>query len=112
MTDTTTPLDEAAVREALRTVIDPEIGMNIVDLGLIYEVKVEAASIHVRMTMTSPACPMGQMIMDDIDTALARLTPAHARDIELVWTPEWTPAMMSDTAKAHFGWQEDPGNRS
>ena len=103
----TEPLDAAAVRAALTTVIDPEVGMNIVDLGLIYAVEVTAAGIAVRMTMTSPACPMGQLIMDDIEAALQRLAPARAREVELVWSPEWTPAMMSDAAKAHFGWQAD-----
>ncbi|WP_323847984.1 metal-sulfur cluster assembly factor [Nitrogeniibacter mangrovi] len=69
-------IDETAVREALRRVDDPEIGMNIVDLGLIYAVEVGEAHIAIRMTMTSPACPMGQMIMDDIEAALKRLAPS------------------------------------
>ncbi|TVO51935.1 metal-sulfur cluster assembly factor [Denitromonas halophila] len=103
----TTPLDEAAVRDALKQVIDPEVGMNIVDLGLIYTVALTDTQITVEMTMTSPACPMGQMIMDEVDAALHRLAPDHTPAVELVWQPEWTPAMMSDTAKAHFGWQAD-----
>lgn len=100
-------LDETAVRDALKQVIDPEVGMNIVDLGLIYTVRLTDALIAVEMTMTSPACPMGQMIMDEVDAALRRLAPELDRSVELVWQPEWTPAMMSDTAKAHFGWQPD-----
>ncbi|MCZ4304313.1 metal-sulfur cluster assembly factor [Zoogloeaceae bacterium G21618-S1] len=101
------PLDETAVREALKQVIDPEVGMNIVDLGLIYTVTLTDAQITIEMTMTSPACPMGQMIMDEVETALRRLAPDLPPVVELVWSPEWTPAMMSDTAKAHFGWQPD-----
>ncbi|KAA3653000.1 MAG: metal-sulfur cluster assembly factor [Proteobacteria bacterium] len=100
-------LDETTVRDALKQVIDPEVGMNIVDLGLIYRIAVTDTRIAVDMTMTSPACPMGQMIMDEVDAALRRVAPDHARQVELVWQPEWTPAMMSDTAKAHFGWQPD-----
>ena len=84
----TEPLDAAAVRAALKTVIDPEVGMNIVDLGLIYAIELTPAGIAVRMTMTSPACPMGQLIMDDIEAALQRLAPARAREVELVWSPE------------------------
>ncbi len=99
------PLDEAAVRDALKQVIDPEVGMNIVDLGLIYTVALSEAQITVEMTITSPACPMGQMIMDEVEAALRRLAPDLTHSVELVWSPEWTPAMMSDTAKAHFGWQ-------
>ncbi len=107
MPDERRPIDTDAVREALKTVIDPEVGMNIVDLGLIYHTEVNDAGIAVRMTMTSPACPMGQMILDDIDEALRRLAPDVPRDVELVWAPEWSAAMMSDKAKAHFGWTPD-----
>ncbi|MBT0962106.1 metal-sulfur cluster assembly factor [Denitromonas iodatirespirans] len=103
-----TSLDEATVRDALRQVIDPEVGMNIVDLGLIYAVAIDDARIAIDMTMTSPACPMGQMIMDEVEAALRRLDPARTPAIALVWSPEWSPAMMSDAAKAHFGWQ--PGD--
>ncbi len=99
--------DASAIREALRTVQDPEIGMNIVDLGLVYDIAVEGNQVAVRMTMTSPACPMGQMILDDVDEAIARLCPELERSVELVWSPEWSPALMSESAKAHFGWQDD-----
>ena len=100
-------LDETAVRDALKQVIDPEVGMNIVDLGLIYRIAVSDAQIAIDMTMTSPACPMGQMIMDEVEAALRRLDSARTPAVELVWSPEWSPAMMSEAAKAHFGWQPD-----
>jgi metal-sulfur cluster biosynthetic enzyme len=102
-------VDEASVREALRAVQDPEIGMNIVDLGLIYAVAVAPQRIDVRMTMTSPACPMSQLVLDDVRAALTRLTPGRNIDIDLVWEPPWTAAMMSPHAKQHFGWTPDDG---
>lgn len=107
MNPPTPALDEARVRDALRSVQDPEIGMNIVDLGLVYAIAFEGPRIVVRMTMTSPACPMGQMIVDDVTSVLEGLSPDADPVIELVWSPEWSPAMMSAAAKTHFGWQDD-----
>lgn len=102
---TAPPLDEAAIRDALRQVDDPEIGMNIVDLGLVYRVEVSADKVLIDMTMTSPACPMGDMILDEVEAALDKVLPAHTPvDIRLVWTPPWDPSMMSPAAKARLGW--------
>ena len=95
------------VRDALRKVIDPEIGMNIVDVGLIYRIAIEGNSVLVEMTMTSPACPMGEMIFEDV-TAVLRdcLPPGFELDVQLVWEPPWSPALMSEKARQHFGWEE------
>lgn len=100
----TTPDDEA-VREALRQVDDPEAGMNIVDLGLVYGVEVTAEAVHVDMTMTTAACPMAEMITDQARDVIAAIVPPGIKvDIRLVWDPPWTPDKMAGIAKEHFGW--------
>ena len=101
-------LDEQQVRDVLRQVIDPEVGMNIVALGLVYRVELAPGSLVIEMTMTSPACPMGDMIVDDVHAALAKVLPATiAPDIRLVWEPPWNPSMMDAAAKEHFGWEPE-----
>jgi metal-sulfur cluster biosynthetic enzyme len=95
---------DTAVREALRAVIDPEVGMNIVDLGLVYGIDAHADHVHVKLTMTTPACPLGPAIVGDAETVLHALLPDAKVQIELVWEPPWTPALMSDHAKRRFGW--------
>lgn len=99
-------IDEAAVREVLKTVLDPEVGIDVIELGLVYGIETGADSVHVRMTMTSAACPMGDMLIEDVERALADGLPAgtHA-EIELVWEPAWTPDRMSEQAKRTLGWQ-------
>ncbi|MBZ0095481.1 MAG: metal-sulfur cluster assembly factor [Sulfuricella sp.] len=98
-------LTEKEVRTVLRGVIDPEIGMNIVDLGLVYGVEISDNRLHVDLTMTTPACPMGEMILDDVHEALAALAPTDTEiDIELVWDPPWSPDKMSEHARKHLGW--------
>lgn len=105
--DTAKPVpDEAAVKALLRQVIDPEIGMNIVDLGLLYRIDAGPQGVLIEMTMTSPACPMGEMILDEVKDVLAHALPQScATDVRLVWEPPWTPAMMDAAAKQHFGWE-------
>ena len=96
---------EERVRQALRSVDDPEVGMNIVDLGLVYRIDIAAESVRVEMTMTSAACPMGDMITDHARRAVgAALPETVAVDVVLVWEPPWTPDMMSETARQTFGW--------
>jgi metal-sulfur cluster biosynthetic enzyme len=96
--------DDEAVREALRGVDDPEAGMNIVDLGLVYEVRVEGG-VCVEMTMTSAACPMADMIVEQARAAIDAVVPAGtAIDVRLVWDPPWTPELMTGIAREHFGW--------
>ncbi len=96
---------EEAIREALRAVVDPEVGVNIVDLGLVYGVDIEPDRVRVRMTMTSPACPMGEMITEEAEEILRRLLPASLRsEVLLVFEPPWDPSMMSDAARRQLGW--------
>lgn len=101
--------DKSFIRDLLRQVIDPEVGINIVDLGLIYGIDVSPELVSIRMTMTSPACPMGEMMLDDIDRVLDAALPKEIRiDLALVWDPPWTPERMDGSARAHFGWK--PGH--
>ena len=104
--ETAKPLpDEAAIRNLLRRVIDPEVGMNIVDLGLVYRVDAGPQHVLIEMTMTSPACPLGEMITDEVKDVLARaLPPSSATEERLVWEPPWQQSMMSEAGKQHFGW--------
>jgi len=91
-----------AVRDALRQVIDPELGLNIVDLGLVYGVEVDEPQSRVRviMTMTSPACPLGDYLKDLVDQMVKWRVPAVREvDVALVWEPRWNADMMSAEAK-------------
>jgi len=102
---TTAMPDDEAVREALRQVEDPEAGMNIVDLGLVYAVEASADAVHVDLTMTTAACPMADMIMDEVHEAIRSITPPDTRiEVTLVWDPPWTPDKMTGVAREHFGW--------
>ena len=93
------------VRQALRSVDDPEVGINIVDLGLVYRIDITAEYVRVEMTMTTQACPMGDLITDNARRAVSALVPEGVGvDIVLVWEPFWTPDMMSEFAKQTFGW--------
>jgi len=97
--------DDDAVREALRQVEDPEAGMNIVDLGLVYGVEVAAGGVHVLLTMTTAACPMAEMIVGQAHDVIVAIVPGGtAVDVRLVWDPPWTPDKMTGIAKEHFGW--------
>lgn len=93
-------------RSLLRQVIDPEIGVNIIDLGLVYRIDPQAEQLLIEMTMTSPACPMGEMIMDEVEFALTHGLPPQRRiHVNLVWEPAWSPERMSEDSRRHFGWQ-------
>lgn len=99
------PPTDDAVWDALRTVNDPEVGLNVVDLGLVYQVEVEGADVRVELTMTSPACPLADVIVDNAVTAIRAVAPEAGKiDIEVVWDPPWTPDRMSEVARAMFGW--------
>lgn len=101
-----TAVNDDDVRDALSRVMDPEAGMNIVDLGLVYGIDVSPEGVQVRLTMTSAACPMAEMIVDDAHGQLAAALPAYTPvEIELVWDPPWTPDRMSEVARSMFGWQ-------
>jgi metal-sulfur cluster biosynthetic enzyme len=98
-------LTEEEICEALRAVEDPEAGMSIVDLGLVYGVEVAPSRIRVRMTMTSPACPVAPYIVEEAVAAIrAAAADVPDVDVELVWDPPWTPERMSASARSRFGW--------
>lgn len=99
-------LSEERVREALRTVIDPEIGINVVDLGLVYRVEIRGNRVHVAMTMTTQACPLHNVLTEAAQAAIGEAAPeAEGVHVEMVWDPPWSPAMMSDAAKQKLGWR-------
>ena len=103
--DTPAQQEQDQVRDMLRKVVDPEVGINIVELGLIYRIESMPAHVLIEMTMTSPACPMGDLIEDDARQELARgLPPGRQVELRLVWERPWAPSMMSESARTHFGW--------
>lgn len=89
--------------EALRQVEDPELGMDIVDLGLLYDVEVEGAKVTVTHSLTSMGCPAGPMIQEDIDRVTREVPGVEDVAVELTWDPPWTPELMSDDAKFILG---------
>lgn len=89
--------------DALKQVIDPELMVNIVDLGLVYEVEQTDATVSVDMTLTSPACPVGPQIMQQAKMALERLDDVEEAKIQLVMSPPWSPDRMTDDARDHLG---------
>ena len=98
-------IETQSLLDALHQVIDPEVGMNIVDLGLVYRLEQTTDGVVLELTMTSPACPMGEGIALEAQTILAaHVPPGCPVHVELVWSPPWTPERMSDHARSHFGW--------
>ena len=111
MSDTPFPYDgppglREPVLAALRRVVDPEVAMNIVDVGLIYGVAlVDGRELHVQVTMTSAACPVADVIVEDIERELDRAVPPELLiRVQLVWEPAWTPDRMSEKARHFMGW--------
>lgn len=99
-------VSEDAVRVALQGVEDPEAGMSIVDLGLVYDIAVAPGRVQVAMTMTSPACPAAPFLVDEARAAIGAIVPADTSvRIDLVWEPPWTPDRMSPEAQDRFGWR-------
>ena len=98
-------MKEETIREILKKVIDPEIGVNIVDLGLVYQVQIRPEEIYIQITMTSPACPLHGVITRNMDKELRKSFPDLGEmTIELVWDPPWSPELMSEAAKKQLGW--------
>lgn len=99
------PLTPEGVTEALKDVYDPELAINIVDLGLVYGVDIEDRSVRVRMTLTSPGCPIGPMLQALAQGAVTRVFPdVESVRVELVWSPPWDPrTMASEEAKDMLG---------
>lgn len=96
-------VDEERITEALKDVYDPEIGVNIVDLGLVYNTEVDTGNVDVQMTLTSMGCPAGPMIVAQVEEAVGALDGVDKVDVEIVWSPPWNPSMMSEDARLELG---------
>jgi metal-sulfur cluster biosynthetic enzyme len=92
------------VEEALTNVIDPELGLDFVELGLIYEIDVDGSSVHVTFTLTSPGCPIGPQVSEQIEEFVSELDGVESVDSSMVFTPPWTPELMSEDAKFALGY--------
>jgi metal-sulfur cluster biosynthetic enzyme len=97
------PITEEQVIEALKECYDPEIPVNLVELGLIYDVKILDDWVGVKMTLTTPGCGMSGMISQDVRNRLLRIPGVKDADVRLVWEPAWSPARMSPEAKRKLG---------
>jgi metal-sulfur cluster biosynthetic enzyme len=98
------PVTEEAVRKALRVVKDPELNLNIIDLGLVYDVEIRNdTEVTIRMTLTSPGCPAGPEIMTDAEQVVRGMEGVADVDVELVWEPFWTPERIDPRVRAFLG---------
>ncbi len=100
---TTAVLNADLVRQALRQVKDPELDLNIIDLGLVYDVEVEDGDVRIEMTLTSPGCPAGPMITNDAHKAVRALGGVKDVNIDIVWEPYWTPEKIDPKVRAMMG---------
>jgi metal-sulfur cluster biosynthetic enzyme len=91
------------VQEALTNVIDPELGLDFVELGLVYEVEVEESDVYVTFTLTSPGCPIGPQVSEQIEEFVSELDGVERVYPKMVFSPPWTPEMMSEEAKFALG---------
>lgn len=90
------------INETLKTVYDPELGVNIVDLGLIYKIEFSAGHVYIQMTLTTPGCPMHDTIVGGVERALMELPEVLSVEVDVVWSPPWSPERMSDEAKEYL----------
>lgn len=98
-------LDEEMILGILREVYDPELGVNVVDLGLVYDVGVVDDVVIVTMTLTTPGCPLHDVLTEAVESAVRTHVPGVAGvEVRLVWEPPWTPDMMTDEGKRELGW--------
>ncbi|MGD2215799.1 MAG: metal-sulfur cluster assembly factor [Gemmatimonadales bacterium] len=94
---------EEQVREALKQIEDPEVGLNIVDLGLVYDIAVEGTSVLVRMTLTSPGCPVGPQILNGSRMVVQELEGVEQAEVQLVWEPFWSPDRINPEYRSILG---------
>ena len=92
------------VEEALTNVIDPELGLDFMELGLVYEIEVEDGEVHVTFTLTTPGCPIGPQVSDQMKEYVGELEGVSAVHPKMVFTPPWSPDMMSEEAKFALGY--------
>lgn len=97
--------DSARLREALKAVQDPEVGINIVDLGLVYRVASDEGRVAADITLTSAGCPLAAHMAEQARAALQAAAPGREVVLRIVWDPPWEPAMMSEEARRSLGWQ-------
>lgn len=102
--DAPSDLTADQVEGRLHTVIDPEVGIGIVDLGLVYGVEVDDCAVVVTMTMTTPACPLGAYLERSVEHALADLVGHRLIDVRVVFDPRWTPERISAAGRTQLGW--------
>ncbi len=100
---TTSALNETVILETLRQVIDPEIGCNIVDLGLVYGLAIDGGAVKVTMTLTTPGCPMHESISWGVKNALLGLDGVTDAEVDVVWDPPWHPSMMTEEGRRFIG---------
>lgn len=93
-----------SLREALKMVIDPELGLNLVDLGLIYDIDLDEDSIHIAMTLTTAGCPLHESMLDAVRHVAQSADLTKRVFVDLVWDPPWTPDRMTEEAKRALGW--------
>jgi iron-sulfur cluster assembly accessory protein len=99
------PPTRELVTQALHKVNDPEVGVNIIDLGLVFELAVEERNVKMRMTLTTPACPLEEQIRAEIDSRVRELCPGvDAIGVTIVWSPKWSPDLMTPQGKKQLGW--------
>lgn len=98
-------ITEERVMDALREVYDPELGLNIVDLGLVYGVDIADNQVNVTMTLTTPGCPLHNTMAQGAEIAVRRLPGVQSATVRVVWDPPWTPERMSEEARQQLGWQ-------
>ncbi len=96
-------VDKERVKQALTEVIDPEIGLDIVNLGLVYDIEVMENRVHVKMTLTVPGCPLGNFILSQAKEKVEEIDGVEEAEIELVWDPPWNINMVSEKAKKQLG---------
>lgn len=99
--------DDLILAEAwqqLESVYDPELGINLVDLGLVYRLSVQEGNVEVEMTLTTPGCPMSDSMPEAAERALLMIPGVSQATVDLVWEPRWEPEMMTDRAKRELGW--------
>ena len=98
---------EEQIKEALASVLDPEIGMSVVDLGFIYSIEINGGKVEIEMTLTTRGCPMHQMLSKQVEEVVKSVDGVSEAKVDLVWDPPWTPRMMSDAAKKRLGFRDD-----
>jgi metal-sulfur cluster biosynthetic enzyme len=97
------PPSDEDLWNVLKTVFDPELHMNIVDLGLVYGVDIKDRAVTVQMTLTTPGCPYGPYLLHNVDQAVKSVPGVESADIEVVWTPPWSPERMTEEARLELG---------